>query len=157
MIGNDDMKLGPRMGALAAALAMTGTVVALAQTPDDIILQRQAGYKHIGQLFGQMKKGINAGADVAQFAPLAQEIVAWGQKIPTLFPDGTQQGHDTHAKPDIWTDRATFNKYSADLVAQAQKLVLAAQSGDKAAFAAQWKTTGGACGTCHEKFRYRYT
>jgi cytochrome c556 len=151
------MKRNATAAAMVLGLAVAGLGIAAAQTPDDIIAQRQAGYKHIGQLFGAMKKGIDARADVTQFAGPAQEIAAWGEKIPTLFPDGTQKGHDTHAKPEIWSDRAEFDQKAKDLVAQAGKLVQAAQSGDKGAFAAQWKATGAACGACHEKFRYRYT
>ena len=143
---------------LAAALLCAAGgfgVVRAADAPDDIIAARQAGYKHIGALFGQMRKGIDSGADVTAFAAPAREIADWGRKIPTLFPPGTETGHGTHARPDIWTDRAGFDKDSAALVTQAEALAQTAASGDKAAFAAQWKVTGGACGACHRAYRSR--
>lgn len=145
------------LAGLAVAAALGGLGIAVADTPDEAIVARQTGYKHIGDLFGAMKKGIDAGADVSQFAGPAQEIADWGRKIPTLFPDGSQQGHDTHARPEIWSDRPGFDKASADLVVEADKLVKAAQSGDKGAFAEQWKATGGTCGGCHRSYRYRYS
>ncbi len=141
------------LGALTLWAAMPAGARADAAS-DAIIRERKAGYKHIGEIFGGMKKqGIDVGADVTQFAGGAQEIAAWGRKLVTLFPDGTQTGEDTHALPAIWTDRATFEKYAADLVTNADKLAAIAASGDKAAFADQWKATGGSCGACHRTFR----
>ena len=140
---------------MAAALALGGAAAALATTPEQIISERRAGYKHMGQNFKAMKDAIDAGAAVQPLAPKAAEIVAWAQRIPTLFPPGTETGGGTHAKPAIWTDRAGFDKDAAALQTQAGKLQQAAQSGDKAAFAAQWKATAHACGTCHQTYRYK--
>jgi len=128
---------------------------AAAATPDEIIAQRQAGYKHIGDLFKAMKQAIDAGSDVQKFAPEATEIADWGRKIPTLFPPGTETGHKTHARPEIWTNRAEFDRDAATLSARADTLTQVAAGGDKAAFAAQWKATAQACGACHHSFRYK--
>ncbi len=145
---------------MAAAAIAGGFSVAQAQTPaapDDIIAARQAGFKHVGDLFNAMKKGIDAGADVTTFAVGAKEIADWGRKIPSMFPKGTETGHDTHAQPTVWTDNATFNTNANNLATEADKLAVAAASGDKAKFAAQWQTTGNTCGSCHanQKFRTR--
>ena len=148
--------IGHTAALAVAVLAIGAGSLAAAQTSDEIIATRQAGYKHMGDLFGAMKKAIDAKAEVTQFAGPAQEIVDWARKIPTLFPDGTQQGHDTHARPEIWSDRAGFDKASTDLLAQAEKLVLVAKDGDKDAFAEQWKATGATCGACHRNYRTRY-
>jgi cytochrome c556 len=139
------------VGALGGASAQTPT------SPDEIIATRQAGFKHVGDLFNAMKKGIDGGLDVAQFASGAKEISDFGKKIPTLFPPGTETGHDTHAQPAIWTDRATFDQNAGNMSTEAGKLAEVAASGDKAAFAAQWQKTGGTCGSCHanQKFRTR--
>ncbi len=146
---------------LVVAGAMTGLVAgAQAQAPsnpDEIIAARQAGYKHIGDVFGAMKKGIDGGQDVQQYAAGAKEIADWGRKVPSLFPPGTETGHNTHATPAVWSDRATFDKNAADMTAQADKLAQIASTGDKAAFATQWQAVGGTCGSCHanQKFRTR--
>jgi cytochrome c556 len=140
---------------MGAAGALSIVLAAVAATPDEIIADRQAGYKHIGELFKAMKEAIDSGGDVTAFAPKATEIGDWGRKIPTLFPPGTETGHKTHARPEIWSDRAGFDKDAANLSTQADKLSQVAATGDKAAFAAQWKATAQACGTCHHSYRYK--
>ena len=143
-----------------AAAALVASVVGIAQAqtpakPDDVIAERQAGFKHIGDVFGAMKKGIDAGQDPTQFAAGAKDIADWGRKIPTLFPPGTETGHNTHAQPTVWSDRAGFEAAAANLATQGDKLAAVASTGDKAAFTAQWQATGNACGTCHANQKYR--
>jgi cytochrome c556 len=148
------MRLTIRMTAVATALALAGGL-AWAATPDEIIATRQAGYKHIGDIDDAMKQAVWDGSDVRGFAGPAKEIADWGRKLVTLFPPGTEKGHDTKARPEIWTDRAGFDADAAALVTEADKLATVAATGDKAAFAAQWKAMGGACGACHRGYRYR--
>ncbi|HTW27075.1 MAG TPA: cytochrome c [Acetobacteraceae bacterium] len=85
----------------------------------------------------------------------ARAIAAWGTALPGMFPPGTDSGHHTHAKPQIWSDRATFEKAAAALATAAGNMAKAAEAGDSAAFAADFRTTAGACKSCHEKFRAR--
>lgn len=143
--------------AWVVGLGLLGLVagMALAETPDDIIAARQAGYKHIGEIDKAMKAAVNDGSDISGFAGPAREIAAWGRKLVGLFPPGTEQGHETKARPEIWGDRDGFDADAAALVTEADKLATVAATGDKAAFAAQWKAMGGACGTCHRSYRYR--
>ena len=143
---------------MIAAVAAGGLGYAAAQTPSspaDIIAARKAGYKHIGDLFGDMKKGIDAKADVQPFAPQATEIADWAKKVPSMFPPGTETGGETHALPAIWANKPDFDTKAAALQAAAEKLSTVAATGDKAAFEAQWKVTGGACGACHREYRAR--
>lgn len=126
-----------------------------AETPDEIIAARQAGYKHIGDINDAMKKAVADGTDITGFAGPAKEIADWGRKVTALFPPGTEKGHDTKARPEIWTNKADFDADAAALVTEAEKLATVAGGGDKAAFAAQWKVMGGTCGACHREYRYR--
>ena len=145
-----------RMAAmLAGGLLLGGTVLALAATPEQIIAERRAGYKHMGENFKAMKEAIDAGAPVQPLAVKAAEIVTWAKQIPTMFPPGTETGGGTHAKPAVWSDRPGFDEHAQQLQAEAAKLEQAAQSGDRAAFAAQWKATGRVCGECHQTYRYK--
>jgi cytochrome c556 len=139
---------------LLAAAAGTGEGQQ-AKSPDEIIAARQAGYKHMGDAFGAMKKAIDAGADVAPLQADAQVVADWARQIPTMFPPGTESGHNTHAKPDIWSNRADFDQRSAALATEADKLVRLAAAADKAGFAEQWKVTGAVCGGCHRSYRSR--
>ena len=124
-------------------------------TPEEIIAFRRSNYKWMGDTFGDMKKAVDAGADVTPFAPKAADIAAWARRIPTVFPVGTETGHDTKALPTVWSDHAVFEQRAADLATEAGKLSTVAATGDKAAFADQYKATGAACGACHRNFRAR--
>ena len=124
-------------------------------SPDAIIAARQAGYKHMGEAFSAMKTAIEAGGDVAPQQASAQTVADWARQIPTMFPPGTETGHKTHARPEIWTDRADFNQRSAALATAADKLVSLAAANDKAGFAEQWKAAGAVCGGCHRSYRSR--
>jgi cytochrome c556 len=126
-----------------------------ARSPDAIIAARQAGYKRMGDAFAAMKKVIEAGGDVAPLQASAQVVADWARQIPAMFPPGTETGHNTHARPEIWTNRADFDQRSAALTTEADKLVRLAAAADKAGFAEQWKTTGAVCGGCHRGYRSR--
>ena len=145
--------------AIAAVLTVSATGLAAAQSltmkPDDIIAARQGGMALTGGLVEAMKAGVQSGADVKPFTAGAEAMVKWGTLYTTLYPDGTQTGHDTKAKGEIWSDRAGFEKADATFVAAAQKLAEAAKSGDKAAFAAAFTTTGQSCGGCHRNYKER--
>ena len=55
----------------------------------------------------------------------------------------------------MWSNHAVFEQRAAGLATEAAKLSTVAASGDKAAFADQYKVTGAACGACHRDFRAR--
>ena len=137
----------------ATALSVLGAIAAYASTPDEVIAERRAGYKHMGEVFKAMKEGVQSGADVTQFATGAGDIVAWATKIPTMFPPGTETGGGTHALPPVWTDRPGFERLAGQLRTEAGKLQAVAATGDKAAFVAQFKATGAVCGECHRTYR----
>ena len=102
-----------------------------------------------------MKATIDAGTSVKPLTDGAKGLSSWGHVIPSMFPDGTQTGRNTKAKADIWSDRAGFEKASANFYTEAEKLVKAAEADDKEAFAAQFKATGATCGACHRGYRER--
>ncbi len=142
---------------LALVLGVVGLARAadLAIKPDDIITGRQAAFDLQQGVFSAMKGTIDAGGSVKPLVDGAKGLVSWGHAIPAMFPVGTESGHNTKAKPEIWSDQADFEKDAANLVAAADKLVTLAEADDKAGFAAQWKETGGTCGACHRAFRAR--
>ena len=144
---------------LALALALGTSSLAYSQSatmkPDDIIAARQAGYDLMaGTLIG-MKAAMDAGQDVKPLVDSSKAIASWGRAIPALFPDGTQTGHNTKARPEIWSDRAGFDKASASLVAAADKLSQLAEANDKAGFATQYAALTQTCGACHRSYRAR--
>lgn len=127
----------------ATMAALVGT--SLAGLPDD----REATMKNVGKnvkALVQMSKGA---FDATVAAKHGSAIAADLEKFKDLFPDGTQAG-DKNAKPEIWTDRAGFEKARSDAVAAATAL---AKVTDANAFADAFKTLGGTCKACHDKYR----
>ena len=141
-------------GALALAMALPGIAQA-ADKPDDIIAGRQAGFDLVQGILVAMKTTIDGGGSVKPLTDGAKGLVSWGHAIPGMFPPGTETGHSTKAKAEIWSDQATFDKDAANLATAAEKLTVLAEADDKAGFAAQFKEMGGACGACHRAFRER--
>jgi cytochrome c556 len=122
--------------------------------PQDAIVARKDAMKTDGKIFKAIKAALAADQDVRPFAEDVQWFADWGKQIPLMFPPGSETGHDTRAKPDIWTDKTGFDKFAADMVAAAEKLVVAAKSNDKAAFATDFQALGKACGGCHKAYSY---
>jgi cytochrome c556 len=78
-------------------------------------------------------------------ATIAEKLKA----AQALFPEGSGGG-ESRAKPEIWTDRAAFDKAMKDGVAAAEAL---AAVGDEAAFAGAMRGLGATCKGCHDKYR----
>jgi cytochrome c556 len=66
-----------------------------------------------------------------------------------LFPAGSGGG-ESRAKPEVWTDRAGFDKAMKEGIDAAGAL---AAIGDEAAFAGAMRALGGTCKGCHDKYR----
>ena len=135
-----------------------GIVAASAQTApplsaDTMIAARQAGYELLAANMAALKVVVDQGQDPKGYDSEIKAIVNWGHTIPVLFPTGTEQGHNTAAKPEIWSDRAGFEKAAGNLVAASEKLEQVAASGDKDAFKAQYAALGMTCGACHRVYR----
>lgn len=144
-------------GVLVAGLVFLPGVVAAqgAPTPEQIVMTRQGGMAMVGSLADLMKAAVAAGADPKPFEEAAAAMAKWGTAYPALFPDGTQNVAETKAKPEIWSDRAGFEKADQTFVASSTALAQAAKSGDKAAFAAAFAEEGKACGGCHRNYKNR--
>jgi cytochrome c556 len=139
----------------AFALAVTAGL-AQAQTPNqDIIITRKAGFDLQQGAFDALRAVIAANGDVKPYAGAAEGIESWAKQIPLAFPPGSDKGDDTKAKPEIWSDRAGFEKDASDLAAAAGKLVTLAKAGDAAGVADQTKAVGATCGACHRTYRVR--
>ncbi|MEO3432337.1 cytochrome c [Inquilinus sp. CAU 1745] len=82
----------------------------------------------------------------------AEHIHEGAKQAADLFPPGSH-GHHTEALPAVWADRATFNDMMDRFAAESAALIDAANSGDRAWLAAQFKEVGAVCSGCHEAFR----
>jgi cytochrome c556 len=141
---------------LALCFAAAGGTAVAAVDAGKAISGRIDNFKKIGTAFKTINDGLKADApDAKAIAAQAKIIKELSGKIPSLFPKGTgpETGIKTRAKADIWTDWATFGAAAKGLQTESAKLETIANGGDIDAIKAQVKATGGACKTCHDKFR----
>jgi cytochrome c556 len=103
------------------------------------------------EILGDMAKRA-APFDPATADAALQEIVENAEVFPTLFPPGTQTGHDTRALPAIWERRDTFEQQSQDLIDAAKAAMTAADEGF-GPFRSAFRDVGRACRACHQDFR----
>ncbi|MFC0408750.1 c-type cytochrome [Roseomonas elaeocarpi] len=147
--------------ATAAALALlVGLGDALAQAsggapaPGDAIAARKTAMKTMQGDIEAIKKILDAGGSPSEAAPRAAEIHQQLTNVPALFPAGSEQG-DTKALPAVWSDRAGFERASANALAASEKLQATLASGDAGASATAFREMGAACGGCHRNYRGR--
>lgn len=150
---------------LAASAVLAAAAVVLVQAPAlagdggidaaATVKARQAAFHLSAGVFGPMKAAIDSGADVKPFTFGAKGMARWARTIPTMFPAGTgaEAGVATKAKPEIWSDRATFEARAAEYAAAADRLAELAEANDKPGFAAQWAVVRQSCSNCHDVFR----
>jgi cytochrome c556 len=145
---------GAMAGVVTAVLGLGG--LAHAQTAaQDIIVTRQAGFDLQNGSFAAIRAALAAKVEIKPYADTASGIVSWAKQIPLVFPKGSETGHDTKAKPEIWSDSAGFAKDAEDLATAAQKLTDLIKAGDSAGATDQVKVVGNACGACHRTYRVR--
>src|SRR5262245_48459920 len=89
--------------ALLAALALATAGVARAQC-FDVIETRQAGQDVLAGTFAGIRAVVAAKGDVKTLENPAKYMARWIKQYPTLFPKGSETGHDTKALPAIWSD-----------------------------------------------------
>ncbi|MCC6867920.1 MAG: cytochrome c [Burkholderiales bacterium] len=141
------------------AVACTFSATAAAQTPAErAIKYRQAALSTMGfHFFGilaPMAKGERPYD--AQVAARSAKFVAELSEMPWHdgFPAGSDAGAPTKAKPEIWKDKAKFDKLAQAMQAEAAKLGQVAGT-DLATMRTQVQATAKACTNCHDEFRAR--
>jgi cytochrome c556 len=100
-------------------------------------------------------KAIKAAVETKDYATIetkAKDIMGTADKIPSLFPKGSNVGK-TKATAAIWEKSDEFAKEAKDLSKASSELASAAKSKDDAAIAAKVKAVGQACSSCHKEFR----
>lgn len=86
----------------------------------------------------------------------ARKIAAHGNRIPVLFPAGSDGGV-SDATPEIWTNADGFAQKSADMIAAANDLAAAAEAARAGELAAKFRGLGATCSACHRDFRQKRT
>ncbi|AFK52052.1 c-type cytochrome [Tistrella mobilis] len=138
---------------IGAACALTVTIAAgVAYAQSDVIKERQDGFQTMRKQLGTVKAAVEGGGPADAVIAPAEAMVAYAERIPTLFPAGSDSG-DTKALASIWTDRAGFEAAASNFRQAAQELADTGRSGDMDAVAAAFGDVGKACGACHNDYR----
>ncbi|HVE49766.1 MAG TPA: cytochrome c [Casimicrobiaceae bacterium] len=143
----------PVVAALAVVSAFSAAVYA--QSADRSIQYRRAimnsqGW-HMYTVLGRMAKGtIPYDKDVA--AKSAKYIDQLIDMPWEGFAPGTERGFPTRAKPEIWQQKAKFDKYAQDAKVETAKFASAAGNGLDAMRTA-FTATNRACNNCHDDFQ----
>jgi len=142
--------------ATTVIVLVAGAAMGAAISGADTAKAREGNMKALGgaakALGDQLKSGTPDAAIVkAQAAKVAQLADA----MPTWFPKGSgpASGVKTRALPAIWTDGAGFAAAQHAFAVEAGKLNSLAAAGDMAGVGAQMRNVGGACKSCHDKYR----
>ena len=145
----------PMLIMAACAALVAGGAIAVAASPAETIAARQASFKKMGGAMKALKDELGGGADKAKMLAAARTLASTARAQWVLFTPGTgpSSGVKTDALPAIWTQKSDFDAASAKLVAETDKLVGLAGSGNTAAVLAQFKVVGGTCAACHRQFR----
>jgi len=144
------------LGMSAAVVAATSTFAIAASPASTAITTRQANFKKMGGAMKVLKDQLASGTiSKPQAVAAAKTLAATGRAQAGLFPNGSgaSAGVKTDALPAVWSNRAVFDGQMKAFIAQADKLVAVAGTGNADAIGAQFKAVGGTCGSCHKQFR----
>ena len=143
-----------RMGVAGVFAALTIVLAGVAVGQDDPIAAREALMKSnsaSSRAAFMMVKG-KIPFDAAAAAAAMQEISKDMETFPTLFPPGSEQGENTQASPDIWTNMDDLKALAAQLKIDAKAAADAAANGLDA-FTAVFDAVDKDCAACHHKYR----
>jgi len=138
----------------ALVVGLAGTTAAQVK-PEKLIEYRQDAMGVIGFNFSQM------GAQVKGDIPYNKDVFAqraatveFASKLPMEgFVPGTEKGHDTKAKAEVWAKIDDFKAKMEKMQTEAAKLAAIAKTGTQDEIKKQFGATAGACKACHDDYR----
>jgi cytochrome c556 len=147
-----------RLFGAALALAVAGVVGSAAAVDTDAVLKdRQATMKQQAKAMGGIKAFLGGKTVQAAAQAAATTLTETTQKIPSLFPPGTDKPSpdgDYAPKPAVWSDNAKFLDAQKTAADKAHALLAAVKGGDKPAIQTAYGDLGkNGCGNCHTNFR----
>lgn len=143
----------PRAYTVGILLLAAAGGTALAQSASqDMGAERRALMRQQVQAVRAIAPVVQAAGDPRSVEQQAEALLATARRKMTLFPPGSDRDDD-RARPEIWTDRATFDRDGQAMIDAAMALVAASSAGDRAAFASAFQAVTNSCSACHDRFR----
>ena len=103
---------------------------------------------------GNMASG-KAPWDAKDFTLRAQRLHMMATALPEGFIPESRAGANSKAKPEMWTERAEFDRLLNNLQARVNELSSATQAGNVDQMKSRVGPVGEACRACHDKYRNR--
>jgi cytochrome c556 len=142
-----------------AAIALTTCAVSVSantafKEPSDAIKYRQAAFSMISVQIGDMGAMLKGKVpfDAEQFKMRANNAAALSKMPWEAFYEGTDKG-DTAALAAVWSENETFMNKATAFASYADKLAVAAQTGDKAVIGKAFGAWAKGCKDCHKQFK----
>ncbi|MBI4724384.1 MAG: cytochrome c [Rhodomicrobium sp.] len=145
-----------RRKSLGVAVVLSGILAAGAAIAADGPIKER---KQLMKGNGAAVKGVTAMLkgekpyDAKEAGKAMKDINGSIAKFVKLFPEGSETGGETAAKPEVWLDKAEFDQIAKNLEAATAKAASAA-AGGLDGFKTAMGDVGKACKSCHEKFRF---
>ena len=138
----------------ATLLVMAAPASAQFSKPEDAVKYRQSTMSVMGTHFARVSAMANGRVPFdAKAAVNNADIVATMAKLPwAAFGPGTQQGGNSQAKPEIWTEQVKFKAYREQLVTETTRLAATAQGSSLESLKAAVGATAKSCKACHDAF-----
>ncbi|HXQ64645.1 MAG TPA: cytochrome c [Steroidobacteraceae bacterium] len=146
---------GPLVASAILAAVTSGAAAAPPTAGEQAIEYRHSVYHVIAWNVGPMNEMIKGKIpyDPATFAKHAARVAMMTPMLLEGFPPDSNIAGKTHAKPGVWTDRATFENLLKKLETRSATLADVAKGGDLAKVKPAFNDLLQACKDCHEKFR----
>lgn len=138
------------MGLLATVICVP--CAAQFSKPEDAVKYRKGAFGVMAHHFGRLGAMLNDKMPYdAKLAASDAQTVALLAPLPFHgFGAGTGS---PQAKPEIWSDPATFKGAGDKMVVEVQRLASAAQAGDLVAMKAAFGASAKTCKACHDQFK----
>jgi cytochrome c556 len=117
-----------------------------------VVKDRMDQMEDMGRAVKRINERLKGKGDLPPVAADAQSIQRSAGRIPSLFPQGSGQGH-SEAKAAVWERWPEFTAAARVLEREAEKLAAVARSGSAADAQAQFGAITRACSGCHDAFR----
>ena len=147
---------------VSAALLLAAAGVALPAAAqfakaEDAIDYRQSAFAVLGHHFGRLGAMANGKMPYdAATAAADGEVIAVVAKLPAHgFVPGSEKGHNTRAKPEVWKELDKAKELDQKMNAEVAKVAVAAKSGNLDQLKAAFGPAAQSCKACHDQYRSR--
>ena len=143
---------------IVAACAALTSAAAHAAPPtkgEQVLKYRKSIYQVMAYNFGPLA-AMSQGKmpyDAKEFSMRADRVAMIAPLLTEAYPPETRDVGGSKLKPEMWNNRADFDAKLKALVDKTAALSTAAKAGDFDESKAAFFEAGGACKSCHDKYR----